>query len=49
MEFMILRESLAVVGSEVKNPQYYKTYTGASVKKFIEGNLKAGSCSGNFG
>ncbi len=30
---------VAVVGSEVKNPQYYKTYTGASVKKFIEGNL----------
>ncbi|HRG10407.1 MAG TPA: NADH:ubiquinone reductase (Na(+)-transporting) subunit A, partial [Cyclobacteriaceae bacterium] len=30
---------LAVAGSEVKNPQYYKTYTGASVKKFIEGNL----------
>lgn len=31
---------LAITGSEVKNPQYYKTYTGASVKKFIEGNLK---------
>lgn len=30
---------VAVVGSEVKNPQYYKTYTGASVKKFMEGNL----------
>lgn len=30
---------VAVVGSEVKNPQYYKAYTGASVKKFIEGNL----------
>ncbi|MFN7494165.1 MAG: Na(+)-translocating NADH-quinone reductase subunit A [Cyclobacteriaceae bacterium] len=30
---------VAVAGSEVKNPQYYKTYTGASVKKFIEGNL----------
>jgi len=30
---------VAVVGSEVKNPQYYRTYTGASVKKFIEGNL----------
>ncbi len=30
---------VAVVGSDVKNPQYYKTYTGASVKKFIEGNL----------
>lgn len=30
---------VALTGSEVKNPQYYKTYTGASVKKFIEGNL----------
>lgn len=30
---------IAVTGSEVKNPQYYKTYTGASVKKFIEKNL----------
>lgn len=30
---------VAVTGSEVKNPQYYKTYTGASIKKFIDGNL----------
>ena len=30
---------IAVTGSEVKNPQYYKTYTGASVKKFLENNL----------
>lgn len=30
---------IAVVGSEVKNPQYYKTYTGASVKKFLNDNL----------
>ncbi len=30
---------VAVVGSELKHPQYYKTYTGASVKKFLEGNL----------
>ncbi|NOS93649.1 MAG: Na(+)-translocating NADH-quinone reductase subunit A [Cyclobacteriaceae bacterium] len=30
---------VALAGSEVKNPQYYKTYTGASVKKFLEGNL----------
>lgn len=30
---------VAVTGSEVKNPQYYKTYTGASVKKFLENNL----------
>ncbi|WP_276365869.1 Na(+)-translocating NADH-quinone reductase subunit A [Chryseolinea sp. H1M3-3] len=31
---------IAVAGSEVKDPQYYKTYTGASVKKFIQNNLK---------
>ena len=30
---------IALTGSEVKNPQYYKTYTGASIKKFTEGNL----------
>lgn len=30
---------IAVAGSEVKKPQYYKTYTGASIKRFIEGNL----------
>lgn len=31
---------IAVAGSEVKNPQYYKTFTGASIKNFIAGNLK---------
>jgi Na+-transporting NADH:ubiquinone oxidoreductase subunit A len=31
---------VALTGSEVKTPQYYKTYTGASVKKFLQGNLK---------
>jgi len=31
---------VALAGSEVKNPQYYKTYTGASIKKFLENNLK---------
>src|SRR5690606_23642731 len=31
---------VALAGSEVKNPQYYKTYTGACVNKFIDGNLK---------
>ncbi|NOS56558.1 MAG: Na(+)-translocating NADH-quinone reductase subunit A [Cyclobacteriaceae bacterium] len=31
---------VAVTGSEVKNSQYYKTYTGASVKKFLQDNLK---------
>ncbi|MBL3656576.1 Na(+)-translocating NADH-quinone reductase subunit A [Fulvivirga sediminis] len=30
---------VAVAGSEVTKPQYYKTYTGASIKKFVEGNL----------
>jgi Na+-transporting NADH:ubiquinone oxidoreductase subunit A len=30
---------VAVVGSEVKTPQYYKTVTGASVKKFLDNNL----------
>lgn len=30
---------IALTGSEVKDPQYYKTYTGASIKKFVEGNL----------
>lgn len=31
---------IAVAGSEVRDPQYYKTYTGASVKKFLQNNLK---------
>ncbi len=31
---------IALAGSEVKEPQYYKTYTGASVKKFLANNLK---------
>jgi Na+-transporting NADH:ubiquinone oxidoreductase subunit A len=31
---------IALAGSEVKEPQYYKTYTGASVKKFLSNNLK---------
>lgn len=30
---------IALVGSEIKNPQYYKTYTGASIKNFIENNI----------
>ncbi|MCU0418423.1 MAG: Na(+)-translocating NADH-quinone reductase subunit A [Cyclobacteriaceae bacterium] len=30
---------IAVTGSEVKNPQYYKTVTGASVKRMLENNL----------
>lgn len=31
---------IALTGSEVKNPRYYKTYTGASIRKFIENNLE---------
>ncbi|HWA35474.1 MAG TPA: Na(+)-translocating NADH-quinone reductase subunit A [Cyclobacteriaceae bacterium] len=34
-------KTIAVVGSEVKSPQYYKTVTGASIKKFIADNLKS--------
>lgn len=30
---------IALSGSEVKNPQYYKTYTGACINKFIENNV----------
>ncbi|MDN5211211.1 Na(+)-translocating NADH-quinone reductase subunit A [Fulvivirgaceae bacterium BMA12] len=32
---------VALTGSEVKTPQYYKTYTGGSIKKIIENNLKS--------
>jgi Na+-transporting NADH:ubiquinone oxidoreductase subunit A len=30
---------IALAGSEVKMPQYYKTYTGACINKFVENNL----------
>lgn len=30
---------VALAGSEVKEPQYYKTYTGASIKKMVENNI----------
>jgi Na+-transporting NADH:ubiquinone oxidoreductase subunit A len=30
---------VAVVGSEVKTPQYYKTVTGASIKKLLANNV----------
>jgi len=30
---------IALVGSEVKDPQYYKTYTGASIKNLIKDKL----------
>ncbi len=31
---------IAVTGSEVSNPQYYKTYAGAAINTFTEDNLK---------
>ncbi len=30
---------IALTGSEVKNPQYYKTYSGACIDRFTENNL----------
>ena len=32
---------IAVTGSEVSSPQYYKTYIGACINKFVEGNLNS--------
>ncbi len=32
---------IAVVGSEIKAPKYYKTICGANVKAFIDGNLNS--------
>lgn len=34
-------KTIAVTGSEISKPQYYKTVVGASVKKFLAGNLKS--------
>lgn len=31
---------VAVAGSEVNAPQYYKTYSGSAINKMIDGNLK---------
>jgi len=31
---------IALTGSEVKEPQYYKTYLGACIDKFVDGNIK---------
>ncbi len=31
---------IALTGSEVREPQYYKTYLGACIDKFVEGNIK---------
>lgn len=33
---------VAVTGSEIKKPQYYKTYAGACINKFVENNTKQG-------
>lgn len=32
---------IALTGSEVKNPQYYKTMSGASIKNMIKDNIKS--------
>lgn len=32
---------IAVVGSEIKQPQYYKTTLGANISKLVTGNLKS--------
>ncbi len=32
---------ISLVGSEVKTPQYYRTYTGACINRFVEGNIKS--------
>lgn len=33
-------KTFVLAGSELKNPQYYKTYVGACIDKYIENNLK---------
>jgi len=35
-------KTVALVGSEVKSPKYYKTYTGACINKIIENNVNRG-------
>jgi Na+-transporting NADH:ubiquinone oxidoreductase subunit A len=32
---------IAVAGSEIKNPSYYRTYIGANIKRFVENNVKS--------
>ena len=32
---------VAITGSEVKSPQYYKTYLGANIEPFLENNLNS--------
>ncbi|UXP33506.1 Na(+)-translocating NADH-quinone reductase subunit A [Reichenbachiella agarivorans] len=33
---------IALAGSEVKTPQYYKTYSGAAINKLVDGTIKEG-------
>ncbi|MGL1885837.1 MAG: Na(+)-translocating NADH-quinone reductase subunit A [Reichenbachiella sp.] len=33
---------VALVGSEVKAPQYYRTFTGAAISKLVDGTIKDG-------
>ena len=40
---------VVVAGSEVINPQYYQTYTGACINKFVEKNLNPGSVAAGNG
>lgn len=35
-----LRQTIAIAGSEVKQPRYFETIAGTAVNKFIEGNLE---------
>ncbi len=35
-----MTRTIAVTGSEIKTPQYYRVVTGTSVKPLLEGNLK---------
>lgn len=34
---------VALTGSEVKNTQYYRTYSGANIKNLVNGNVNAGN------
>ena len=34
------RKTIALAGSEINDPQYFKTYSGANIKKFVANNLK---------
>ena len=34
-------KTIALVGSEVAKPQYFKTFAGAAINKFVDGNLNS--------